>query len=126
MHPKYVTFSEPLSVKGNWTFKLADGTNVTSKVTVSELNADKKSVTLTVNDIDAGKEITGTVIGAKDAVGNLVSPNPATITFTKGDKDGVAPTVLRFHHLTGTNQFELTFSEEVQGLATTNLKVDGQ
>ena len=118
------TFSEPLSSKGNWTFKLADGTNVTSKVTVSELSADNKSVTLTVNDIEAGKEIIGTVIGAKDAVNNLLSPNPTTVTFTKGGKDGTAPTVTSITSL-NLNQFELKFSEEIQGLIPASLKVDG-
>lgn len=121
-----VTFSEPLASAGAWTFKLANGNDANDKVSVSALSADKKSVTLTVTDAElaAGTEIVATVVGAKDAADNLINPNPTTVKFTKGAKDGVAPTVSSVTAL-GLDKFEIKFSEEIQTLSKDAIKVDG-
>ena len=117
-----VHFSEPLSAAGNWSFKNAKGEDV--KVT-SSFKAGDSAVTLTIDGgVKAGTEITATVIGAKDQAGNLVSPNPTSVKFTKGDKDGVAPTVASVT-AKGLNKFEIKFSEEVQGLNAGNIYIGG-
>ena len=117
-----VHFSEPLSDEGNWTFKNAKGEDVA--VTTNFTSGDS-AVTLVIDaDVAAGTEITASVIGAKDKAGNLLSPNPTSVTFTKGDKDGVKPEVSSVT-VKGLNKFEIKFSEEVQGLAVGNIYIGG-
>lgn len=65
----------------------------------------------------AGKEIIATFIGAQDQAGNLLTPNPATVTFVKGSADGVAPTVGAITQ-TGATTFSIKFSEELQTAPT--------
>jgi S-layer homology domain len=118
-----VNFSEPLSSAGNWTFKLANGT--TADVTPNTANLAKGYVDLTINgSVDAGKEITATIIGASDYAFNLINPNPVTVNFSKGQLDGTKPTVssVTSH---GLNKFEIKFSEEVQGFDGGDLSIDG-
>lgn len=116
-------FSEPLLNEGSWTFKFADGTS--ANVTVDASNKAKGYVDLTINaGIQAGKEITATVIGAKDYAGNLVNPNPFTVNFSKGQLDGVKPTVSSVT-TNGLTTFEVKFSEEVQGLTAADISIDG-
>lgn len=118
-----VNFSEPLASAGSWTFKFADGTTAT--VVPNASNIAKGYVDLAIDaGITAGKSITATIVGAKDYAGNLVNPNPATVTFTKGQLDGTKPTVQTVTPL-GLNKFELKFSEEVQGLTEADVTVDG-
>lgn len=115
-----VNFSEPLKSIGNWTFADAEGKTVNVK---AEASGDA-AVLFTIDDakVKAGAEITATVIGATDIVGNLVSPNPTSVTFTKGDKDGVAPVVSSVT-ATGLNKVEVKFSEEVLGFTEKNVKI---
>lgn len=119
-----VNFSEPLKTIGNWTFTDAEGKAV--EVTVGSFNSGDSSVLLTIADqkIKAGAEITATVIGATDIVGNLVSPNPTSVKFTKGDKDGSAPVVSSVTSI-GLDKVEVKFSEEVQNLKASNISVAG-
>lgn len=118
-----VHFSEPLSAEGNWTFKDKDGKDVT---VTKAFTAGDSAVKLTIADADlkAGAEITATVLGAKDQAGNLLSPNPSKVTFTKGDKDGIAPVVKSVTAL-GLDKFEIKFSEEVEGLKPSLIKIGG-
>lgn len=118
-----VNFSEPLADKGSWTFKDEAGKAVTA---TTELSADGKYVTVVITDADvkAGTTITATVLGAKDKNTNVINPNPSTVTFVKGDKDGVAPTVASVT-ATSLTTFEVKFSEEVQNLTAANVTVDG-
>lgn len=119
-----VNFSEPLFNEGSWTFKFADGTAAT--VLVDPATKAKGYVDLTIDaGVNAGKAITATVIGARDFAGNLVNPNPLTLTITKGQLDGTKPTVQSITAL-GLNKFEIKFSEEVQGFEPTDLTIDGQ
>jgi uncharacterized protein YdbL (DUF1318 family) len=117
-----VYFSEPLSSAGNWTFKLEDGSNAT--VTPDTSNLAKGYVDLTIgSSVAAGKEITATIIGAADYANNLINPNPVTVKFTKGQLDGVKPTVTSVNVL-GLNKFEIKFSEEVQDFTATDISID--
>ena len=61
--------------------------------------------------------MTVTFIGLQDKVGNLVTPNPATVQITKQQLDGVKPTVASVTQ-TGTKTFNIKFSKDVV-LATT-------
>lgn len=116
-----VYFSEPLSSAGNWTFKLADGSDATVTPTP---NLVKGYVDLAIGaSVAAGKEITATIIGAADYANNLINPNPVTVTFTKGQLDGVKPTVTSVNVL-GLNKFEIKFSEEVQGFDAADITID--
>lgn len=118
-----VYFSEPLSSAGNWTFKLEDGSD--AAVTPVTTNLAKGYVDLTIgSSVVAGKEITATLIGAADYANNLINPNPVTVKFTKGQLDGVKPTVTSVTPL-GLNKFEIKFSEEVQDFTATDISIDG-
>lgn len=116
-----VYFSEPLSSAGNWTFKLADGSDAAVTTTP---NLAKGYVDLAIDaSVAAGKEITATIIGAADYANNLINPNPVTVKFTKGQLDGVKPTVTSVNVL-GLNKFEVKFSEEVQGFDAADITID--
>ncbi|MGE7982951.1 S-layer homology domain-containing protein [Solibacillus sp. NPDC093137] len=121
-----VNFSEPVneadaaSLVAKATFKYADGTAIDSaKITGSVLSADKKSLTIGLGDADivVGKEIVVTFIGVKDFAGNIIAPNPATVTIQKGNKDGVAPTVVDVKAV-NNKALEVKFSEELVGNPT--------
>ncbi|MFB6467393.1 hypothetical protein ACE38V_11345 [Cytobacillus sp. Hz8] len=118
-----VYFSEPLSNGGTWSFKYADGTTAT--VVPGILKISEGYVDLAIDPgVVSGKEITATVIGAKDFAGNLVNPNPNTLKITKGQLDGTKPTVTSITSL-GLNKFEVKFSEEVQGFDGSDISIDG-
>lgn len=123
-----VKFSEPIKSAGNWSFRFADGTTASvSTGTSAELAASLKKgyVDLTIaTAVDAGKVITATIIGATDYANNLISPNPVTVNFAKGAKDGVKPTVTDIT-ASGLNKFEVKFSEEIQGLEVSDFTVAG-
>lgn len=120
-----VKFSEPLSNKGNWTYKFSDGTAVpTGLIADSSLSADGKSLDLTFEGNPtqlatyAGKTVVATVVGALDGANNVINPNPSTVSFVIGQKDGVAPTATVSSKDDST--LVVKFSEEVQGFATSN------
>lgn len=115
-----IKFSEPMSSAGSMSFKLADGTVVTDISGSGTLVDGDKAVVLNLSDVDVpvGKDITATLIGAADKAGNLLTPNPATVTFQKGAKDGVAPTVTAITQ-TGAKSFEIKFSEAIVSAPTT-------
>lgn len=110
-----VKFSEPVKSLGTVSYKLADGTVVSSTATgvQNDFAAGAQEVTFTVgSEVAAGKEVIATFIGAQDQAGNLLTPNPATVSFVKGDKDGVAPTVSSITQ-TGAKTFAVKFSEQL-------------
>ncbi|QPI68314.1 hypothetical protein IR194_03220 [Exiguobacterium sp. PBE] len=118
-----VKFSEPLSSVGSWTFKLADGSNATVSPTFS---AGNDYVDLTIDGgIANGSQITATILGAADYAGNLITPNPTTINFVKGVKDGVKPTVTSVTAV-GLDKFEVKFSEKVQNVSVEDFSVSGK
>ena len=99
---------------GSTTFKLDNGTSVSDITGQGTLVDGGKAVLLDLSDTDVpvSKDITATIIGAADKAGNLLTPNPSTVTFQKGDKDGVASTVSTVTQ-TGANTFEIKFSEAI-------------
>ncbi|MBV4419619.1 cell wall-binding repeat-containing protein [Clostridium tyrobutyricum] len=106
-----VVFSEPIKTLPTPSYKLDDGTDVTG--VTNDFAVGSKEVTFTLpSTIDAGKAVTATIIGAQDQAGNLLTPNPATITLVKGDKDGTAPTVSSVTQ-TGAKTFAVKFSEQL-------------
>lgn len=118
-----VKFTEPLSSLGSWTFKLADGSNASVEPTFTP---GKDYVDLTIDGgIANGAQITATILGASDYATNLISPNPTTINFVKGAKDGVKPTVSAITSV-GLNKFEVKFSEKVQNVNITDFTVNGE
>lgn len=129
-----VKFSEPLQSLGNVTYKLKDGTVVTAGASTVDHNftLGAEEVTFTLgSDIQAGQEVTATLIGAMDQAGNLLTPNPTTISFVKGAKDGVPPTVSSVTQ-TGAKTLAIKFSEQllnapvvtVSGYTVTQIKKD--
>ncbi|MFJ7639523.1 Ig-like domain-containing protein [Peribacillus sp. NPDC097225] len=92
------SFSEPIDVASNaalanaLTLKDASGATYTPTVVLA---ANKKSFTLDLNaaTFETGKAYTLTVTGLKDFAGNLITPNPLSVSVEKKVVDNVAPTV---------------------------------
>ncbi|MCM3452404.1 S-layer homology domain-containing protein [Heyndrickxia oleronia] len=111
------TFSEPIDVADSTaletylTLKDASGATYTPVVTLAD---DKKSFTLDLNGSSfvTGKDYTLTVAGLKDFAGNLISPNPVSLTVTKQVVDDVAPTVSSVTS-SQAGHVVVTFSEKV-------------
>ncbi|WP_432359963.1 S-layer homology domain-containing protein [Sporosarcina sp. UB5] len=121
-----VTFSEPIKSLGTVSYKLADGTVVanSAKGISNNFKAGNKEVTFTLgSDIAANQAVIATFIGTQDQVGNLISPNPTTVTFQKGDKDGVKPAVTSVTQ-TGAKTFAIKFTEEL--LQAPTVKIGGE
>lgn len=120
-----VKFSEPMTSAGTASFKLADGT-VVSGITGQGVLVDGGmafELDLSASSVPVGKEIIATIIGAADKAGNLLTPNPATVSIQKGDKDGVAPTVSSVVQ-SGAKTFEITFSEALS--TKPSVSIDGE
>jgi len=118
-----VQFSEPLKAAGTWTAKAANGNDVKIDATTTSAKKLAKGIVvvkITDADVAANTNITATLIGARDYADNVNTPNPTTVTITKGDKDGTAPTVKSITSLSDT-EFEVQFSEEVNGFEATDL-----
>jgi len=117
-----VKFSEPMTSTGSTTFKLADGTVVSGITGEGKLVDGDMAVELDLSNasVPVGKEIIATIIGAADKAGNLLTPNPATVSIQKGDKDGVAPTVSSVVQ-SGAKTFEITFSETLSSKPVVSL-----
>ena len=119
-----VVFSEPINNPvGVTQFKLVDGTIVTGITGAIGKNAteviyDLSSATVRGVLLDPGTTIVATFGTIIDLANNLSTPNPLTATITKGNKDGVAPTLLNVTQL-GAKKFKLTFSEELRSIAPT-------
>ncbi|MBS4195801.1 hypothetical protein [Lederbergia citri] len=114
-----VKFSEPMyaDIASKISFKDKNGAAIAVGTATNEIkvaaNAAFTELTLTVGSaIAANENITATIIGALDASGNLLSPNPATFTFQKGAADGVKPVVQTITQ-TGAENFTVKFSEEL-------------
>jgi hypothetical protein len=114
-----VSFSEPLSTLGTVTFALENGKTVTGITQSTAFAAGASSVTYDLSAalvdgsaLATGVNVSATFVGAQDQKLNLLSPNPAKVTFTKGAKDGVAPTVSTVTQ-TGAKELAVKFSEEL-------------
>lgn len=115
-----VKFSEPVRANSfnNMTFVDKDGKAV--NVTTS-LNEQQTVLTLAMPQNDeefaAGEEVNVSIVGVKDIAGNLVSPNPVEFTMTKGENDGVVPTVEKIQQ-SGAKTFTVKVSEELVDVPT--------
>ncbi|GIN39970.1 S-layer homology domain-containing protein [Heyndrickxia oleronia] len=114
-----VKFSEPMKAFDKVTFKYADGSDVTGVSGTIAAGANEVIFTMT-DAVKENKEIVATFIGAQDQAGNLITPNPATVSFTKGAADGVAPTVSSITQ-TGAKTFAVKFSEELTTAPTVTI-----
>ncbi|MEL7661768.1 hypothetical protein [Acetobacterium wieringae] len=105
-----VSFSEPLAAAGTVTYALPDGTAITTPV--ASVDADGKiQIDLTgIAATDVNKNITATIIGATDYAGNVISPNPITVTVIKNTQDTTKPTVSSVT-VTSNTTFDIKFSE---------------
>ena len=121
-----VNFSEPIKNAGSLvaTYK-ASGKSATADLNVVSTNMAKGyiDVQITGANVPNGAVINLSWLGVQDYSGNLANPNPLELEITKGEKDGVAPTVTSIK-TTALNKFEIEFSEEVN-LAVTQIKIGG-
>lgn len=120
-----VFFSEPMKKFAAIQYKLADGTAVTGVAGqiaegATSVTIDLKNAKANNKPLDPGTKVIATFIAAQDMAGNLISPNPTTVTIQKGNKDGVPPALLSAVQ-DGPNRFKLTFSEPL--ITTPQLKV---
>lgn len=123
-----VIFTEPVTNPiGVTQFKLADGSVVSGVQGTIEKNAteviyDLAAATAKGQVLAPGTAIAitfGTII---DISNNLSTPNPLTTYVTKGDKDGVVPTLTNVTQL-GAKKFKLTFSEEIRTIVPADIKI---
>ena len=107
---------------GTVSYKLANGTAVSGENGVTDnFQAGAKEVTFTLgSDVAANQDVIATFIGTQDQAGNLISPNPATVTFQKGAQDGVKPAVTTVTQ-TGAKSFAIKFTEELQTAPTVTI-----
>ncbi|MEW9109079.1 MAG: S-layer homology domain-containing protein [Cytobacillus gottheilii] len=111
-----VKFSEPVKTLGTVTYKLSNGTVVTDVTNDFTVGAEEVTFTLGTA-VEAGKEVIATFVGAQDQNGNLITPHPASVSFVKGAKDGVAPVVSSVTQ-TGAKTFAVKFSEQLLSAPT--------
>lgn len=111
------SFSEPLDeTAATIASKLvvSGGTAVSIAAGDITLAADKKSFTVTLPaSMTKDASYTYTFTGLKDFAGNLLSPNPLSVTVVKTDRDTVKPTVTNVVAL-DTAKLQVTFSEKIQ------------
>ena len=123
-----VIFTEPVTNPiGVTQFKLANGTVVSGIQGTIEKNAteviyDLSAATANGQILAPGTAITVTFGTLIDISNNLSSPNPLTTYITKGDKDGVVPTLTNVTQL-GAKKFKLTFSEEVRTIVPADITI---
>ena len=124
-----VQFSEPMAAFPNERiqFTLPNGTRVMNVVGSIEQNATEATFDLSAATVNGGYLAPGaamqiTFVAATDLAGNIISPNPATISVKKGDRDGIPPALSTVTQ-TGPNTFQLLFSEEIQPLNVYDLSI---
>ncbi|MEK4128698.1 S-layer homology domain-containing protein [Solibacillus sp. FSL W8-0474] len=114
-----VIFSEPIKKSyGTAIYKLANGTPVLnvkegSLDNVTEVTFDLSAATANGRILDPGTTVHVTFPTILDITNNLSSPNPLTAQITKGNKDGIVPTIANVTQL-GAKKFKLTFTEEIR------------
>ena len=134
-------FSEPVVFSaGALTAKYADSAIspalAASDITVSGTNlssleatsaASVSEITLDLNtDVKENKDIVVTLNGVADTAGNLLNPQPATVTISKLTVDGIEPTIATIAQ-TGAKTFSIKFNKDLDGttLAATDVTVGG-
>lgn len=87
-----VKFSEPVK-GGTISYKHADGSGVPGVINGTiATGSDEVVLTMDAN-VPVNKDIVATFVGVLDLNENIITPNPSSVTFQKGNVDGVAPTV---------------------------------
>jgi len=112
-----VKFSEPIADLGTVTFKTASGATISGAgngVTLSSafVPGSKEVVYVLGSDVAANSVVTATFVGSKDYAGLLLSPNPTSVSLTKGAADGTKPTVSEITPVSPV-KFAIKFSELV-------------
>lgn len=125
-----VKFSEPIADLGTVTFKTASGATISGTgngVTgAAAFVAGSKEVVFTLgSDVVANSVVTATFVGAKDYAGLLLSPNPTSVSLTKGAADGTKPTISEITPVSPV-KFAIKFSELVSGLDTADFTITAQ
>lgn len=121
-----ISFSEPMNATGttgsstqnlaNYTF---DGVSGTTAFTACAASASTTTVTCTLAATPANGSHTTQVFNVADAAGNVISPNPTSLTSTYPPTT-VAPTVTSVTGTTGTNTVKVAYSTGMSTLATGN------
>ncbi|MCF6410096.1 S-layer homology domain-containing protein [Pseudalkalibacillus salsuginis] len=104
-----IHFSEPMA-------DLGSVTTSNGNVTVGTLSTDGMSAKVSMSAAAEGS-YTVTIVGATDKGGNLISPNPVTLTVTKAKTDTVAPAVSGVT-TNGTQNLTVQFSEALAAAPT--------
>ncbi|WP_342580932.1 S-layer homology domain-containing protein [Ureibacillus sp. FSL W7-1570] len=119
-----VKFSEPIKSLGTYTFKVGDKDIATggNGVMVSFTPGNDYAEFTLGSDVEAGQTVVAKFVGVLDYADKVISPNPVSVSFTKGAKDGVAPTVTSITVVSGKT-LEVKFSEELAAVPT--IKVGG-
>ncbi|MBO8165434.1 MAG: Ig-like domain-containing protein [Brevibacillus sp.] len=121
-------FSEPLNVanaaavEAALSIKDANGASVSVTGLVTSLSADNTSFDLDISGFTTGEEYTVTIVGLKDYAGNLITPNPTTLTVVNDTVDNVDPAVVGIV-VKDDDEFTIQFSEELQAAPT--VTIDG-
>lgn len=120
-----ITFSEP--VKGandsNAYHVTLDGATQTITGLQYVNNSKDTKVTFSIQNVQRGKTYSVSINGTvQDYAGNLISPNPTTLTVTVSD-DQTKPTVTAIEAL-DLNTLKITFSEPVDTTLTPQVKID--
>ncbi|MCM3733443.1 S-layer homology domain-containing protein [Fictibacillus nanhaiensis] len=120
-----VMFSEPIYSLGSVTFSDTDLT-VGGDVTFV---AGNNYALVSLSDLAVNESSTMTFTGATDYAGNLITPNPVSVTLTKTQHETVAPTVTEITS-TSLSKFKVKFSEKLVSnpaitLGSTSLVFDG-
>jgi hypothetical protein len=106
-----ITFSEPISSLGNVTF-IQNGAPV-ALPTIKPFVIGSTSVTYDLTKLVEDKPVSVVMVGTKDMLNNLITPNPTTITLKKSKIDTTAPTVSAIDALSDT-RLSITFSEKIK------------
>ncbi len=115
-------FSEPMNLTSGTTLEgistLKDKNGATVSITgLITLATDKKSFTLNMAGLTVDEEYKLTIVGAKDFAGNLISPNPVTVSFKKQVVDNVNPEVVSVEAV-NDSKLVVTFSEPIKTTPT--------
>src|SRR5690606_24522371 len=89
----------------------------------TEVIYDLSGATARGKSIEPGTSIAVNFGIVVDIGNNLSTPNPLTTYISKGDKDGVIPTLSNVTQL-GAKKFKLTFSEEIRTLVPADIYVN--
>jgi hypothetical protein len=135
-----IKFSEPVVFSvGTLTAKYAD-TTITPALLASDIKVGNTNLsslsapnTAPVSELllDLGanvkenKDIVITLNGVADAAGNLINPQPTTVTVVKEEVDGIEPAIASITQ-TGAKKFTIKFNKDLDGnLAAADVTVGG-